>query len=509
MITGFEITPDEWNQTPLPVRTVAVSLQHQLYILNARLSVYQKQNIELRAKIESCEKIEHEQADEITRLKSKVFELKERLRQNSANSSLPPSSDSPFQPPHRRHSPSERKRGAQVGHKGVGRQLLPIAEVDKVIDLRPDCCSACGSLLLGEDFRPARRQTIELVGGKAFITEYRNHRLRCLSCKKVTRGKWSEDAGAVTFGASVSAMVAYLTGRLNLSQRDAVEALRELFSLKIGLGSISALQRRVSERLAEPVTQALEFVLQQTSQCVDETGWQENNQLNWLWVNCTERVTVFQIQTGRGQTDAQTIIDEEETGVVTTDRYSGYGFLQGWRRQICWAHLKRDFTAMTEREDTESQEIGKHLLTETQKVFELFARVRDGTFAHCRLRSLIEPIRSQVKELLEIGSQIENPKTAAVCRRILKIYRSLWTFVRVSEVEPTNNRAERALRRAVLWRRKSFGTQSEMGSRFVERILTVVATLRQQGRSVLEYLNKVGGVDAAKGNLSELNLQED
>ncbi len=167
LITGFNITPGEWNQTPQPVR-IAASLQHQLYTLNARLTVYRKQNVELRAKIESCERIEHNQADEIKELKSKVFALKERLRQNSANSSLPPSSDSPFQPPPRRCSPSERKRGAQTGHKEVGRQLLLTAEVDHVINLRPDCCGACGSLLLGEDFRPARRQTIELVDGQAF-----------------------------------------------------------------------------------------------------------------------------------------------------------------------------------------------------------------------------------------------------------------------------------------------------------------------------------------------------
>jgi transposase len=507
MITGFRITQDKWNQTPQTVRIAAASLQHQLYTLNARLTVYQKQNVELRAKVESCAKIEHEQADEIKCLKLKVFELKERLRQNSANSSLPPSSDSPFQPPHRRRSPSERKRGAQTGHQGVGRQLLPIAEVDQVIDLRPDRCSACGSLLLGEDFRPARRQTIELVDGQAFVTEYRNHCLRCLACQKLTRGKWSEDTAAGTFGASISAMVVYLTGRLNLSQRDAVEAMRELFNLKIGLGSVCALQRRVSEHLAEPVAQALEFVQQQASQCVDETGWQENSQLNWLWVNCTAQVTVFQIQSGRGQTDAQTIIGKEETGVVTTDRYPGYSFLQGWRRQICWAHLKRDFTAMAERGDNESKNIGEKLLAETKNVFELFAKARDGTLQHHCLRRRIEPVKARVKELLEAGGAAANAKTAGVCRRILKLNRSLWTFVRVAEVEPTNNRAERALRRAVLWRRKSFGTQSAPGSRFVERILTVVTTLGQQRRSVLAYLKTACATRTAEQNFVGLYLQ--
>lgn len=505
MISGFNLTQSDWQQTPSPVRIAATSIQHQLYILNARLNVYQQQNSNLKTKLEHLERTTDAQKAEIKGLQLKVIEFKERLQQNSANSSLPPSSDSPFRQSQSRRESLGRKQGAQAGRMGVGRRLLTEAEVDRMIELRPEQCAVCGALLLGADARPARRQVVELVNGRAFVTEYRRHRLRCLACRAVNCAPWSLDAG--TFGASVSAMVAYLTGRLNLSQRDAAEALAELFRLKIGLGSVSALQQRVSRALAEPVAQALEFAQQQSSQSVDETGWREKDKSNWLWVNCTEKVTVFQVQTARTRKAAQAMIDEQEIGVVTTDRYPGYNFLQGWRRQICWAHLKRDFTAFAEREDAESKEIGEQLLTETKNVFELFNKVRDGTVPHCRLRLLIEPVKTRVKKLLEVGAQIENGKTAGVCRHILKLNRSLWTFVRVREVEPTNNRAERALRRAVLWRRKSFGTQSKTGSRFVERILTVVTTLRQQSRSVLVYLNKVCAGNATGGNISELNLQ--
>lgn len=339
MINGFNLTQQEWQQTPSPVRIAATSLQHQLYLLNARLTVYQQQNSDLKAKVEHLERTTDEQKSEIKALKLKVAGLNDRLRQNSANSSLPPSSDSPFEQSQSRRESSTRKQGAQTGHREVGRRLLPETEVDRMIELRPTQCRACGALLLGADARPARRQIIDLVDGRAFVTEYRRHRLRCLSCRFVNCARWSVEAG--TFGASVSAMVAYLTGRLNLSQRDAAEAFLELFKLKIGLGSISSLQRRVSIGLAEPVAQALEFVRQQSSQSVDETSWQEKDQSNWLWVNATDAVTVFQVQTGRTQAAAQAIIDEKEFGVITTDRYPGYGFLQGWRRQICWAHLKR------------------------------------------------------------------------------------------------------------------------------------------------------------------------
>jgi hypothetical protein len=272
-----------------------------------------------------------------------------------------------------------------------------------MIELRPEQCKTCGALLLGGDSTPARRQTVELVKGQAFVTEYRRHRLRCLSCRTVNCARWSIEARV--FGASVQAMVAYLTGRLNLSQRDAAEAMKELFHLKIGLGSISALQRRVGIRLAEPVAQALEFVQQQSSQAVDETGWREKSHSSWLWVNSAEKVTVFQVQTARTQAAAQVIIDESESGVVTTDRYPGYNFLQGWRRQFALAHLKRDFTAMAEREEAESKEIGEKLLAETKEMFELFNKVRDGTLPHSRLRPLIEPVKTQVKKLLEIGGK--------------------------------------------------------------------------------------------------------
>ena len=524
------ITQDDWSKTPVSVQNRLVSLHHENYSLNLRHQAYQQlesaprlsaqiqqlnrqvskhqhQIGRLRAEIKTAQqqmfrlqKRLAAQANQLTiidaeiaqieALKAEAALLRERIGQNSRNSSLPPSSDSPFGEQQKDYKPSGLKRGAQPGHKGAGRRLLPVAEVDQIIELRPAGCRACQSLLLGVDANPARRQVTEIIAGQGFVTEYRQHRIRCLSCRTINRQSWPVEAVSGAFGANVKAITAYLTGRLSLSQRDTVEAFQSLFNLKIGLGSIAALQRQISILLAEPVAQAAEFVKQQSSQCVDETGWRENNLGKWLWVNSAQDVTVFQIRAGRSHQDAQKIINSDEFGVVTTDRYPGYNFLQAWRRQICWAHLKRDFIAISERADAHSKEIGNELLAKTKKMFELYHRVRDGTLKHCRLRVLIEPIKKSIREILESGTVVENTKTARTCQNILKQNRSLWTFVRFKEVEPTNNRAERALRRAVIWRKKSFGTQSEQGSRFVERILTVATTLRQQGRSVLDYLKK-------------------
>ncbi len=384
--------------------------------------------------------------------------------------------------------------------------MKPIDEVDCIVDLRPDACSSCGSLLLGEDFNPARRQVIEITDTGTFLTEYRRHVLRCLFCRKLNRMNWSETANGGAFGAQVSAVIGYLTGRLGISQRDAVDAMQELFTVKIGLGSIAALQRRLSKALAEPVAEIHRFVQNQSVCGVDETSWREKGCQPWLWVATTEKATVFRILPGRSKADAHQIIGNSIGGIVTTDRYPGYGWLPAHHRQICWAHLKRDFQAIAER-DGDSQLIGEKLLEQSKELFKLWQRVRDGTLEKADFQKLLEPIREEIKELLLEGTTAEHSKTGNTCRNILKLEYSLWTFARIEGVEPTNNQAERVLRRAVLWRRKSFGTQSETGSRFVERILTVVTTLRQQRRSVLDYLNKACAVNTAGGNISELNLQ--
>ena len=516
------ISKFDWQQTPPAVQTKLLSeclqshslklraISHQKQIdslnqpaaqikcLNAKIIKQQKQIDSLQKQLAKTNQL----AAEVAKLSAEVAELKEKLGQNSRNSSHPPSSDSPFRKLVNRREPSGLKAGAQTGHKGVGCALKPIEEVDCLIELRSDTCSACGSLLLGDDLNPARRQVVEITAAGVSLIEYRRHSLCCLSCKKLNRAAWSETAKRGAFGEKVVAVIGYLTGRLGISQRDAVEAMQELFTVKIGLGSISALQRRLSEALAEPVA-AIDNLVQQQPVCgVDETSWREKDSQPWLWIVTTEQATVFRILPSRGKSEAHKVIGQSVSGIVTTDRYPGYGWLPLHHRQICWAHLKRDFQAIAERTG-DSQAIGESLLEQSKELFKLWRRVRDGPIEKAEFQSSIEPIQKRIKELLLEGTTSTHSKTRNTCRNILKLEYALWTFTRIEGVEPTNNRAERALRRAVLWRRRSFGTQSETGSRFVERILTVVTTLRQQGRSVLDYLNKA----CAAETTIELNLQ--
>ena len=476
MFKDFGISEEDWNSTPQSVKTALSALQHQARLMEIRFAAYEKKLAALEAK-----------DAEIESLKTEVAALRERLGQNSTNSSRPPSSDPPQASRCSRREPSVKKQGAQFGHQGVGRAFKPTAEVDRVIDLRPERCRSCGRRLKGDDPTPARHQVTEIPPAQAEVIEYRRHTLGCATCGKRTAAEWGAEVDEGSFGARLQATIAYLTGRLGLSHRDCIEALSVLHGAEVSLGSVSALQRQVSHALAAPVETAREFVRNQAVNNVDETGWHEQSKLNWLWVNATGQVTTFRVAAKRDAVTARQVIGQAKTSIITTDRYLGYSWLAPTRRQVCWAHLKRDFQAMAER-GGESQEIGEALLAETKELFRLWHQVADGCLSRRKFQRLIVAVQHNVKKLLDEGSDCRSSKTRGTCRQIRRVEEALWTFVRVKGVEPTNNAAERALRRAVLWRRKSFGTQSAAGSRFVERILTVVTTLRQQGRDVLDYL---------------------
>ena len=473
------ISEQDWAATPQAVRTALLALEQQVRLMGIRFAAYEKQLASLRDEVATVDD-----------LKAEIAELRERLGQNSSNSSKPPSSDPPSYKPSPRREPQGRKRGGQPGHHGNTRGLLPADEVDHLVELRPEACTGCGRRLRGNDPHPERHQVSEVPRVRAEVTEYRRHTLRCRSCGVLTRADWPTGVRQTSFGPRTRAVIGYLTGRLGASHRDVVEAMAVLYGLRMSTGSVSAIQRQVSEALRAPVSEACHFVRQQRAQHVDETGWRESGERKWLWVNATQDVTAFEVLDGRGVDGARQMIAHEAKGIITTDRYWSYNWLPSRRRQVCWAHLQRDFQAMVDR-GGESTATGEALLKQVKRLFDLWHKVRDGELSHERLASVMRRVRREVKELLEAGTRCGQKKTRRTCSNILKLERSLWTFLRVEGVEPTNNAAERALRRAVLWRRKSFGTQSAAGSQFVGRVLTVVTTLKQQGRDVLEFLARV------------------
>jgi transposase len=285
----------------------------------------------------------------------------------------------------------------------------------------------------------------------------------------------------------VQAITALCTGAYHLSKRTTQRVLEDLFGVSIGLGTVANLEQATVRAVAEPVATARAYVQAQPTAYLDETGWREGRQRAWLWVATTTWVTVFVVRLSRSAKVAQELLGEQFWGWLVTDRWSAYTWYPTWRRQLCWAHLLRDMEAMIER-GGRSAEIGEALRAQARQMFHYWHRVRDGTLAHASFRTYMQPIRQEVERLLEAGQTCGVPKTEGMCREILRLRQALWTFVRHPEVEPTNNAAERAIRPAVLWRKGCFGTQSADGSRFVEAMMTVVTTLKQQHRPILDYL---------------------
>jgi transposase len=427
----------------------------------------------------------------VTALEATVQRLLERLRMDSSNSSQPPSSDCPTPSrPRRRRTPSGRKPGGQPGHRGQSRALVPLKDVDAVFPLKPTHCTQCQHPLHGEDGQPQRHQVTELPPIQPVVTEYQVHSLVCPACGATTRADLPVGVPTGGFGPRVQATVALCTGAYRLSKRTTQEVMDDLFGLPMGLGTIPRLEQATAQALAAPVAEAHTFVRAQPIAHLDETGWREGRARAWLWVAVTTWVTVFVVRLSRGAKVAEELLGERFCGILVTDRWSAYTWYPTRWRQVCWAHLLRDFEAMIER-GGRSQEIGEALREQARQMFHCWHQVRDGTLTHAQFRVIMRPIRRQVAQLLKAGQSCGVVKTEGVCREMLKVYDALWTFVRVAGVEPTNNAAERAIRPGVLWRKGSFGTQSAAGSRFVEAMMTVVATLKQQHRNVLAYMTDV------------------
>jgi hypothetical protein len=465
------ISPEEWEKTPLSVQAVVIMLWEENQLLRAQVAQLQKQ---------------------VGKLESEVARLQERVNKTSQNSSKPPSSD----PPQMRKATSpasnneNKKKGGRPRHVGKGRKLKPLDEVSQVVRSLPSLCRDCGNALHGVDTQPERHQVSELPKIVPEIIEYQRHTLTCERCGAKNRAEWPTDMPRGSFGERLQAMIGYLSGRFGISHRDMDELLETVFQVEISLGSVPAQQQRISQALKAPVEAAQQHVQHQAVVNVDETGWHELSDGKWLWVCTTPNVTVFRIFDSQAGVEVERLLGKEYAGIIGSDRYSAYAWIDPLHRQVCWAHLKRDFHALVDR-GGESQVIGQMLLARLDQLFGFWHHFRDGTMSRIDLQVDVQPIRTQVEDLLEIGTLLGHRQTRRTCQNILKVKQALWTFIDWEDVEPTNNAAERALRRGVLWRKRSFGTQSKAGSESVERILTVVITLRQQNRNVLDYLTAV------------------
>jgi transposase len=451
---------------------------------------------EVAAKVELEKKIAEqaaqiaEQAARIAKLEGLVQELSERLGQDSRNSHRPPSSDSPESRKKRKDKKGKRGRGGQPGHRGTHRELVPEDKVSKFVDLFPSHCENCAEPLPKvADPSPLRHQHTEVPPVEPETTEWRRHACMCGRCGHTTRAAYDDDLiPASPFGPRLMAIMAMLTGIYHLSRRRTVALLSELLGVRVSLGALSAIEARVSEAVAPAVDEAWMRVKDAAVKHTDGTGWLQAGQSLSLWTLATTAATVFKIVVDGTKHTLRPLYGKLK-GILVSDRATALGFWAMERRQVCWAHLLRKFVSFSER-DGPAGAIGRELLDYTGLVFEYWRDYRAGKLTREQFVAWMAPVRKQVEAALRRGVAADVKRLSGSCTDILEHQAALWTFIERDDVDPTNNHAEREIRAFVLWRKRSFGTQSERGNLFAERLMTVAHTARKQKRDVLEFLTE-------------------
>ena len=422
-------------------------------------------------------------------LQEKVRDLTARLNQDSSNSSKPPSSDVPWRE-RRRQKPTGRKPGGQPGHEGTTRDPLPPEQVDRTVVLLPERCAGCRSALRPEDAVEGalRHQVIDVPPVVAEVVEYVLHAVKCIRCGRITTADLPAGVPIGCVGPRIQAILALFAGRCRLSRREARDLVIALFGEKarVSLGTIGNMEQRTAEALKPAYDDALDAIQNAEFVNCDETGWREGNEKAWLWGAVTPKVKIFRIDRRRNREAFRKLLFAYD-GYLVTDRFSVYRAHDTRKRQLCWAHLLRNFRGLEERGGS-ARSLGIAGQRIVEAVFCEWYRFREGEITRQALRRRLNPIRRRLERLLQRHVSNSVPAASKIAKDLREYGAALWTFARVEGVEPTNNAAERAVRKGVLWRKGSFGSHSAEGSRFAERMLTVSESLRAQGRSILDFL---------------------
>lgn len=431
------------------------------------------------------------QAAQIERLSARIAEREAKLGKDSTNSSRPPSTEHPHAKAARPKPKSKRSHGGQPGHAGHERTLVPVEDCVAVIPCLPDACHNCGAALAGNDPDPIRHQVWELPEIKPAITEYRRHRLAC-RCGYSTCGVLPTGAPSGQAGPRLIAFSGLLMAGFRPSKRRAALFLSTILNQPACPAWMVSLQGRASEAVRPAYDELVAALPTEKALYLDESPTKEGRSKSWLWAFVAATFTVFACRTSRAADVPKQLLGAFP-GVTHCDRARMYWAFD--RLQYCWAHLVRDFQGLIDSPCGVRRRLGHDLMRPTKEMFGLWGKVRDGTLSRSESRDRMVGIRRRVEDVLLRG--YFDSRVSGFCTDLWEHRARLWVFVDVEGVEPTNNAAERALRHAVIWRKLSFGTQSAGGSRFVERMLSVIETCRQQKRDVFAWM-----VDAVQAHLA-------
>jgi len=410
------------------------------------------------------------------------------LKKTPRNSSLPPSTEHPHAKPSPQKEKSGKKQGGQPGHPKHQRSLIPTEQCQKIVSVKPRACRRCGGPLAGNDPEPLRHQVWEVPEIQPLVTEYQRHRLNCPCCGISTCGELPAGVPHSQAGPRLVALTALLMGCFKQSKRRVALFLEQVLNQPCSPGWVVKLQDQATVAITPAYDELAAQLPKQPILGIDESPTKQARAKSWLWTFVAASFTVFTLRTTRAATVLQELLTDAFGGVVNCDRAKMYWNVG--RPQWCWAHLKRDFQALIDHPNHTVKRLGQDLMRPTKELFRLWARCRDGTLSRAEFEKQMEPIRKEIDGLLLRGVFSGNKKLNGMCKPLFAHRDWLWTFLEINGVQPTNNASERALRPAVIWRKISFGTQSANGSRFVEKILTVVETCHRQSRNSFEFLTE-------------------
>jgi transposase len=422
--------------------------------------------------------------EEIDRLIKEVTKLKEKVDKNSKNSSKPPSSDQ------KGNTDPDKPKNKRKGRKGKTKAPYPPERIDHHIECSLDNCPHCGSRAIQWNGEPSEiLQQAELPEVKAMITEYQLLKYRCLSCRKNSIATLPTGIPDSVFGPKLMGLIVTLTGVFHLAKREAAQLIKELYGIDVGIGSVSNIEERVSQAL-DPIYQRIHSFVMESKLCkhFDETGWRDRGKRHYVWLASCDQAAFYMIDRHRSSEAFLKLFTVNPDHIcAVTDRYAVYSIFK--IHQYCLAHLIREFHSYAERNGPDKQ-IGEALESELKKACHIHKNYREGKITLKERNRHIGHRKRKLEHHLEDGMANGSNDLFKLSETLLDDFDKLWTFTKIPGMEPTNNLAERDLRKLVIWRRKSYGTRSDRGNRFVERITTVAQTLKRQSKGILNFIQK-------------------
>jgi len=419
---------------------------------------------------------------ELKRLLAAALDEIARLKRDSRTSSKPPSSDIVKPPPESsgiqaKGGGKKRKPGGQPGHTKHTRTPFAAERVDQAYEY--------GWIDAGDAWQPLDEflilQQVELRENPLIVTEHRFRRYRHLVTGKIVSTPVPEDLRRQgLIGPRLRAATAWLKGQGHMAYRPMQAFYRDVLGLNLSTGQLAKIVGQCGAALAEPYADLRAKLTEQPVTHVDETGHPHRGQRHWLWCAVGEGMTVFKIAASRGSQVLNQLLGLAYRGIVCSDFFSAYRkFVASGDRvaAYCWAHLVRDIRYLTTLSDKVIVNWARKLLDEARRLFKAY-HTRGERAQHNARDAILQrvrrpPPRAQARTLAE---------------RIKTHAEAYFRFLDDQRIEPTNNKAERALRHAVIDRRITQGTRGQTGSQWLERFWSIRETCRQQDRPLFDYL---------------------